>query len=221
MTTPKLLSGERLADLMSEVPSQAWVDEVMDHISALVAELAQAKADAAEYRRAMMEIATQRDAESSRADAAEDARDEAVADNAKMLDLLRRADSGHSSRMFWDEVTAAVRSLHPGAALLEEVETLRQRQALWEEAAHALYGYTEFIGPCAHGRDPWDRCDECGEKNAVSAAVGLLNKEREEHRKALVLARNEGLEKAAHAAWNNEPDSRIANIIRSMKEPEQ
>jgi hypothetical protein len=35
MTTPKLLGRGRLADLMSEVPSQAWVNEVMAHIAAL------------------------------------------------------------------------------------------------------------------------------------------------------------------------------------------
>lgn len=136
---------------------------------------------------------------------------------------------------------------HPGAALLEELETLRGRQALWEEAATALYGYTEFIGPCAHGRDPWDRCDECGEKNAVYAAqkvivkmteeyrnaleardganaglLATLKREREERAKALVRARNEGLEEAAgllaaDAARHRWTD---AGEIRAMKEPE-
>jgi hypothetical protein len=35
----------------------------------------------------------------------------------------------------------------------------------------ALYGYTVFTGPCAHGRDPWDRCDECGEETAIHALL--------------------------------------------------
>lgn len=32
-----------------------------------------------------------------------------------------------------------------------------------------------FIGPCAHGRDPWTRCDECGEGPAIEAAVKRVN----------------------------------------------
>lgn len=32
-----------------------------------------------------------------------------------------------------------------------------------------LHGLAFFVGPCAHGRDPWDRCPECGNKSAPEA----------------------------------------------------
>ena len=42
-------------------------------------------------------------------------------------------------------------------------ETLAELQRL-RNAAIQLPGapdYTRFMGPCPHGRDPWDRCDTC------------------------------------------------------------
>lgn len=52
--------------------------------------------------------------------------------------------------------------------------------------AYALYGYTVFTGPCVHGRDPWDRCDECGEETAIHALIKVratLEKALEDVRK--------------------------------------
>lgn len=120
----------------------------------------------------------------------------AVADNAALLGHLQRmvAEVGAQETGTDDPAkmpglveymlaAGACEEPHPGAALLEEAETLRQRQALWEEAANALYGYTVFGGPCAHGRHPWDRCDECGEESAVHALVKVNNALTEQHRK--------------------------------------
>lgn len=63
----------------------------------------------------------------------------------------------------------------------ERDEALRERDAVQK----AMLGCAVFIGPCAHGRDPWDRCDECGEDNALWAAtkaVTARTKERDEAR---------------------------------------
>lgn len=38
--------------------------------------------------------------------------------------------------------------------------------------------YEVFVGPCAHGRDPWDRCEICGEGTALEAAVLALETAR-------------------------------------------
>ena len=54
----------------------------------------------------------------------------------------------------------------------------------WYAVAHGhsprLHGTEAFIGPCAHGRDPWDRCETCGEGDAFDAAVAALNALRAE-----------------------------------------
>lgn len=69
-------------------------------------------------------------------------------------------------------------------ARAERDEALRERNAVQE----AMLGYVVFIGPCAHGDDPWYRCDECGEDNALWAAtkaVTARTAERDEARAAL------------------------------------
>jgi hypothetical protein len=58
-----------------------------------------------------------------------------------------------------------------------------------ERETFLLYGYGGFLGPCAHGRSPWDRCDECGEKTAVEAASKRVDQLVEENRRALSLLR--------------------------------
>lgn len=40
--------------------------------------------------------------------------------------------------------------------------------------------YDVFVGPCSHGRDPWDRCEICGEGTAIEAAVELIEKLQQE-----------------------------------------
>jgi hypothetical protein len=35
----------------------------------------------------------------------------------------------------------------------------------------------EWIGPCLHGRDPWDRCDDCGEMHTDVAWAKALRAE--------------------------------------------
>jgi flagellar biosynthesis regulator FlaF len=59
---------------------------------------------------------------------------------------------------------------------------------------YILHGHETFVGPCVHGRDPWTRCDECGEGNAVEALmkrVAALEAERDEARKAYAAAHEE------------------------------
>lgn len=151
-------------------------------------------------------------------------RDAAVADLAAILNAWSTGEHGVAVVL---EGLCSAKPVHPGAVLLEEVQTLRQRQALWEEVADTLYGYAVFVGPCVHGRDPWDRCDECGEESAVHALVKVNNALLEQHRKALARARNEGLEKAATKLESIRSDPLIttgtllADDIRAMKEPEQ
>lgn len=47
-------------------------------------------------------------------------------------------------------------------------------QPMTDREVALLYGHEAFIGPCVHGRDPWDRCDICGEKTAIEAAVLVI-----------------------------------------------
>ena len=52
------------------------------------------------------------------------------------------------------------------------------------EYSEHLDGYGTLVGPCPHGRDPWDRCDTCGELNAVQVALLLRDAEREGRERA-------------------------------------
>jgi hypothetical protein len=75
-----------------------------------------------------------------------------------------------------DELREALRM-----ALQERDEARAERDAV----QRAMLGYAVFIGPCAHEYDPWDRCDECAEDNALWAAtkaVTARTKERDEAR---------------------------------------
>jgi hypothetical protein len=59
------------------------------------------------------------------------------------------------------------------AVLMREVERLRTQ----------LHGHALWTGPCAHGRDPWDRCGMCGQGTVVEAlhaAWAALTRERDE-----------------------------------------
>lgn len=53
------------------------------------------------------------------------------------------------------------------AAERERDEAIKDRDALLRK----YEGWDLFLGPCAHGRDPWDRCDVCGEGDAVTALL--------------------------------------------------
>jgi hypothetical protein len=64
------------------------------------------------------------------------------------------------------------------ARLRATVQALDAAQAQAAAATQALYGHASFVGPCAHGSDPWDRCDDCGNHSAINAAVTALNAER-------------------------------------------
>lgn len=67
-----------------------------------------------------------------------------------------------------------------GVALREHVSEQGARVATLEQQARKdaadLHGYTIFVGPCVHGRDPWDRCDECGEETAIHALMKVRQK---------------------------------------------
>jgi hypothetical protein len=98
-----------------------------------------------------------------------------TADNAALLGAARSA----LQRMLAQDWSAARETLleaaekpHPGAALLAEMEELKKRE---DEYGSALHGTSVFVGPCVHERDPWDRCDECGEGSAVQALMRVAN----------------------------------------------
>ena len=84
---------------------------------------------------------------------------------------LKRAGSALATAEEIDKVKDHVADLE---TVLEHVS----QQA--SDDAYALHGYTVFTGPCAHGRDPWDRCDECGEETAINALLKVRAK-LEEH----------------------------------------
>jgi len=69
-------------------------------------------------------------------------------------------------------LNAAFGPERPGAAMLAEMEELRRRV---DEYGFALHGTSVFVGPCVHERDPWDRCDECGEGSSVQALMKVAN----------------------------------------------
>ena len=66
----------------------------------------------------------------------------------------------------------------------------------------SLYGWSPFCGPCAHGHDPWDRCDECGEGTALDAAA-----------KAASAAREQVAHLRAENARGTDPDPGAADLL--------
>ena len=44
-------------------------------------------------------------------------------------------------------------------------------------ASKGLPGWEEFVGPCAHGRDPFTRCDTCGLMEPREASTLVLVRE--------------------------------------------
>jgi hypothetical protein len=146
-------------------------------------------------------------------------RDAALADNAEMASLipaLSQCFAGGLNGKWTPDLARrtsnALTNPHPGAALLAEVTRLRIQVATggeeWLEVQQAL-GFPDdgMIRSVLDVRD---------------AVVGLL----EQHRKALVRARNEGLEKAIgelRALGFHETPAGLGVIdrIRALKEPEQ
>lgn len=51
-------------------------------------------------------------------------------------------------------------------------------EAIDAALAQPVSDYVAFVGPCAHGRDPWDRCEMCGEGSELEAAVVALETAR-------------------------------------------
>lgn len=56
-------------------------------------------------------------------------------------------------------------------------EELAEAWRMMEEEQNAhLNGFASFVGPCAHGRDPWTRCETCSQGNAVQAVVARMQR---------------------------------------------
>lgn len=145
----------------------------------------------------------------------------AVADNAALLQFV---GSVMKAAQPWEWMINRARNLtlaaHPGAALLEELQTLRAKHIQAEADRHAVHEALMWAGEWPLNMPPPSR-----------AITALL----EEHRKALVRARNDGLERAAQALLAKrdailrgvKPGTRkggleeAASIVRAMKEPEQ
>jgi hypothetical protein len=98
-------------------------------------------------------------------------------------------------------ISALLSALARAEARAGEAERERDRfREMWAELQRAaeghpsrdgdfyiLHGHETFVGPCVHGRDPWTRCDECGEGNAVDALLKVTAALRSE-RDALAAA---------------------------------
>src|ERR1041384_8110462 len=114
-------------------------------------------------------------------------RDAALADNAAWHVAANKAaehlDLVHPARI---PLLGACRDGHPGAALLEELGTLRAAHLQYKADLYEMHKILLWAGE-------WPN-----EMPQPSRAMRVL---LEEHRKALVRARNEGLEKAA--AWHD------------------
>jgi hypothetical protein len=58
---------------------------------------------------------------------------------------------------------------------LRAAETAAQDAATERDAlTAALKGTAAWVGPCVHGSDPWDRCDECENGTAIDALLAVL-----------------------------------------------
>ncbi len=90
-----------------------------------------------------------------------------------------------------------------------------------------LFGYGMLVGPCPHGSDPWDRCDTCGDLNAVQVALLLRDAEkdareraeRDEARNAVARTAerlNEGMDMAPVAHEQAEADKATLQIRRCV-----
>jgi DNA-binding transcriptional MerR regulator len=112
--------------------------------------------------------------------------------------------------------------------LLAEVERLTaERDAALAKSNDLLYGYGGFIGPCAHGSDPWDRCDECGDKTAVEAAAETVEAQRQEIKRMKTdrdAAFQRGVAAMREAAASHfsvvAPYDYVAPRIRALPDPE-
>lgn len=143
----------------------------------------------------------------SRLAAAAKERHAALADNAALLQALLDVAELRLSGPTLNAMAAKLKTeRHPGAALLEELAMLRGVRAQAQVDAKFIHEALGWAGEWPSSLPAPSR-----------AVVALL----EEHRKALVRARNEGLEVAADMAWTNDPDSELAAAIRRMKEPEE
>jgi hypothetical protein len=83
--------------------------------------------------------------------------------------------------VLWDAADWAKHQADPKAMPPEEAvlmsEMLRQKEradVAEKRVAEMLAGSGEWIGPCAHGRDPWTRCDDCSEAGEPTALLGAL-----------------------------------------------
>lgn len=101
------------------------------------------------------------------------------------------------------------------AALGAELSANRALLAELREAKAALArseaGATEFIGPCAHGRDPYDRCDE--EDDPEGGGCGLLTPREALVRRIAYHQRDECMAKLA----NLSPDIPYIQVVRNTK----
>jgi chromosome segregation ATPase len=226
---------ERLAAVLSNVDQRAAALG-REALAELTAALEQARRDAAEYRRAMHEISTQRDAAVVRAEAAEEEL-ASLRPSGQVAEMLGELSSclihtGECRDNGGPDCTCALTHLPTLAAKAQGYEAaVEERDKAWSERAttiaekhsavadnaallEALDGATQLLAEYdAAGAESIDSHIDVTDKNAHPGAA-LLEEHRkttealeacrehvrqtgEKHRKALVRARNEGLEKAA------------------------
>ena len=83
----------------------------------------------------------------------------------KTLSLLPGMDNPRSPQ----DVMDLMSRLHKAE---EEVEQLKKE--LTGQIIHTNWGIGDFYGPCAHGRDPYTRCDDCGDLEPRQALVRTI-----------------------------------------------
>jgi hypothetical protein len=216
VSTPKLLSADRLADLMSEVPSQEWVDEAMSHIVALEANNA-----------ALWRIAHELD-ENAEASIAHGKR------TARRYELLDALEQAHHGVTLIKEREKDGAIAHERLRAYEEAEDASMRAQ--QDAGISPRASAEAIQVLAKARDEAERTVLM----MVGARFGVImdgaSWEGVESgvKAAMMRARNKGREhaavqcdaraKAAENDGNMEQAGafhRAANIIRALKEPEE
>lgn len=98
------------------------------------------------------------------------------------------SDQGEANARAWREWVAGVqketaaRRIRVYAEALERIACLSEGERVhggFDEPASARIARealaSQWYGPCAHGRDPFDRCDDCGEvADAVAWALAKI-----------------------------------------------
>lgn len=102
--------------------------------------------------------------------------------------------------------------------LLDRIAALEREVTEARDAFMKLH-MEQFIGPCAHGRDPYERCDECVMLTATEA--GMLAARAEARRAAMEEAAGVAYAEADRHIAHGEPGyaasaGQVGNLISAL-----